>query len=248
MDEMPDQIRPLPPRYHATRDALHRLATHVVYLARREVTGRYGLIWTPGGFGTPFFGDDEQVRVTGDLLVHQRRRQVESAPITTLRAAAEHIGRKIDPDFDHGFSGVVPAGDIDADLGIDEASTLALGDWLWFATSVLEQLREEWASDDPTAVQLWPEHFDIAFDVAHGEPTDTRRVNMGASPGDDGHPDPYLYVGPWTDDRPGDDDYWSASFGAVLPYDEIVSAGRKPDQRDRALEFFRTGMERLRAT
>ena len=244
---MPEQLRPLPPEFETTRDALHRLATHVVYLARREVTGRYGLIWTPGGFGTPLFGDlDEQVRVTGDVLVHQRRRQVESAPITTLAAAAELIGRTVDPSFDHGFSGVVPAGDPDEDLGVSEAAALALGDWFGFATSVLEQLRTEWADGEPSSVQLWPEHFDVAFDVAFDEPKDRCRANIGASPGDDDHPSPYLYVGPWTDARPGDDGYWNAGFGATLAYDQIVAAGGKAAQRDAALEFFRAGMDRLR--
>ncbi len=249
---MPEPLHPLPPAFHDTRDALHRVATHVVYLARREATGRFGLVWTPGGFGTPFFGDreDEQVRVTGAMLVHQRKRQVESAPITTLRAAALVIGREIDPDFDHGFADVVPAGDVDADLGIDEASALALGDWYHLASSVLDQLRKEWAEGAPSTVQLWPEHFDIAFDVAYGEPSDpdtkgAKRVNIGASAGDAGHPDPYLYVGPWTDDRPGDGDYWNTGFGAVLGHDDVVAAGRKSEQREVALDFYRTGVQRL---
>ncbi len=245
---MPDQLRPLPPDFASTRDALHRLATHVIYLARREATGRYGLTWTPGGFGTPLFGDaDEQIRVTGDMLVHQRNRQLESAPVTTLRAGAELIGRTIDPDFDHGFSGVVPLGDPDEDLGVTESAASALGDWFAFVTSVLEQLRSEWEDGGPTAAQLWPEHFDVAFDVAYGEPADQHRVNMGGSPGDDHDDRPYLYVGPWTDARPGDAVYWNAPFGASLGYDEIVAAGSKSDQRDAALGFFRTGMERLRS-
>ncbi len=245
---MPEQLRPLPPGFESTRDALHRLATHVVYLARREATGRYGLTWTPGGFGTPLFGaDDEQVRVTGDMLVHQRRRQLESGPITTLRAAAELIGRTVDSAFDHGFDGVVPAGDPDEDLGISEAAALALGDWFGFATSVLEQLRKEWDEGEPSSVQLWPEHFDVAFDVAYAAPTAECRVNIGASPGDADHPTPYLYVGPWTDARPGDATYWSAGFGAVLGYEEVVAAGGKADQREVALGFYRTGIELLRA-
>ena len=37
---------------------------------------------------------------------------------------------------------------------------------------------------------LWPEHFDVA--VTEDE------VNYGVSPGDDFHPLPYAYVGPWT--------------------------------------------------
>ena len=244
---MPEQLRPLPRDFHDTRDALHRLATHVVYLPRREATGRYGMIWTPGGFGTPFFGDDEQIRVTGDVLVHQRRKQLESAPITTLRAGADLLGRTVDPGFDHGFDDVVPAGDIDADLGVAEDAALALGDWFGLATSVLEQLREEWSDADPSTVQLWPEHFDIAFHAAYAAPSDRCRVTFGASPGDTGLPDPYLYVGPHTDARPGDAEYWNASFGATLAYDEVVAAGRKADQRERVLGFLREGMDRLRS-
>jgi hypothetical protein len=55
---------------------------------------------------------------------------------------------------------------------------------------------------------LWPEHFDVA--VTEGE------VNYGVSPGDDYHPMPYAYVGPWTQ-RTGS--FWNAPFGAVRGLD-----------------------------
>ena len=115
------------------------------------------------------------------------------------------------------------------------------------ATSIFEQLRKEWDEFGPSSAQLWPEHFDLAFDVAYGEPSDTKRINVGASPGDAGHADPYFYVGPWTDERPGDGEYWNAGFGATLSHADVVAAGRKPAQRDLVLDFLRTGMERLRA-
>ncbi|MEZ5411620.1 MAG: hypothetical protein R2761_26540 [Acidimicrobiales bacterium] len=41
----------------ATRTALHRLAAYVIAPARHAATGRFGLRWTLGGFGTPFFTD-----------------------------------------------------------------------------------------------------------------------------------------------------------------------------------------------
>lgn len=53
---------------------------------------------------------------------------------------------------------------------------------------------------------LWPEHFDVA--VTEGE------VNYGVSAGDDYHPTPYAYVGPWTQ-HPGP--FWNAPFGAIYP-------------------------------
>ncbi|HYO00678.1 MAG TPA: hypothetical protein VET27_01775 [Mycobacterium sp.] len=55
---------------------------------------------------------------------------------------------------------------------------------------------------------LWPEHFDVA--VTEDE------VNYGVSPGDDFHPLPYAYVGPWTS-RIGV--FWNAPFGAFLTLD-----------------------------
>jgi hypothetical protein len=63
------RLAALPPAYAATRDALHELAERVVSPARAESNGKIGLRWTRGGFGTPFFGDDGQVRVDGPELV-----------------------------------------------------------------------------------------------------------------------------------------------------------------------------------
>jgi hypothetical protein len=53
---------------------------------------------------------------------------------------------------------------------------------------------------------LWPEHFDVSATDAE--------VNYGVSAGDDYHPTPYAYVGPWTQ-RTGP--FWNAPFGAVYP-------------------------------
>jgi hypothetical protein len=105
---------------------------------------------------------------------------------------------------------------------------------------VLDQvLAELGAGATPSVVQLWPEHFDAAADVAVGDV----RLNLGASPGDAGHPAPYLYVGPWTADRPGDAGDWNAPFGAVLGHAELVAAG---DPSALAAAFLRRGVERFR--
>lgn len=55
---------------------------------------------------------------------------------------------------------------------------------------------------------LWPEHFDVAV-------TDDK-VGYGVSAGDDYHPMPYAYVGPWT---PRTGPFWNAPFGALHPVD-----------------------------
>jgi len=119
--------------------------------------------------------------------------------------------------------------------GVDVAAASALGDLYGFACSALEELRAEEADEDPSAVQLWPEHFDIAFEL--GSEQKGTRANYGASPGDDDHPEPYIYVGPWNSDVSGE--LWNASgfTGAELTYAELLEA---PDQRATALEFFRS--------
>jgi hypothetical protein len=86
---------------------------------------------------------------------------------------------------------------------------------------------------------VWPEHFDVALDLAAAP---DRRVNLGGSPGDGFHADPYLYVGPWTADRPGDVAFWNAPFGAVLGYAELLE---RSDSLGSAVAFFDRGLALL---
>jgi hypothetical protein len=122
---------------------------------------------------------------------------------------------------------------------VDPASATALGDFYGLACSVLEQLRADEADGDPSPVQLWPEHFDIAIEL--GSEAAGQRANFGASPGDDQHDEPYLYVGPWSAEVSGE--LWNAKGfgGAELAYSKLIAAS---DQRKAALEFMR---ERYRA-
>ena len=65
-----------------TRDALQRVATHVLARARFAATGRFGLRATPGGFGTPAFGDGVEVlRVAGEVLVRERDGHASATPL-----------------------------------------------------------------------------------------------------------------------------------------------------------------------
>jgi hypothetical protein len=68
------------------------------------------------------------------------------------------------------------------------------------------------------------------------------RADFGASPGDENHDEPYLYVAPWDAGR-ASGELWNASgfTGAELRYSELLSA---EDQRRTALDFFE---ERYRA-
>ena len=122
---------------------------------------------------------------------------------------------------------------------VDAAAASALGDFYGFGCSVLEQLRADEIDGDASLVRLWPEHFDIAVEL--GSEAAGRRAAYGASPGDDDHPEPYLYVSPWVAEVSGE--LWNATGyrGAELGYAELLAA---EDQRRTALDFMR---ERYRA-
>jgi hypothetical protein len=212
-----------------TRNAWHVLAEHVVAPARHRVNGKIGLRFTRGGFGTPYFGADEQVRVADEGLVVVRGGELTIHPLSTAGGAAHELGFGAGAPID--VYTPTTTLDPDAPLEIDPASARLLGDWFGFGASVLEALRAEvLASDEPARVQLWPEHFDLSVDL--GVDADGRRGTYGASPGDAAHPEPYLYVTPWTGQS---GDFWNEGAYASFPFHELVAAS---DQRERAGEFF----------
>ena len=91
-------------------------------------------------------------------------------------------------------------------------------------------------------MQLWPEHFDVSVEL--GTEADGRRAGYGASPGDGEHPEPYMYVTPWS--QPAAGELWNATVfrGADLPLAELLDAD---DQRAAALDFLGTRLDALRA-
>jgi hypothetical protein len=228
------QLQPAPPTLGATRDALHRVAERVISPARQRDNGKIGLRWTLGGFGTPFFGADAQIRVDGVELVIDMPSGQRRQPLSTVRDAAAAIG------FD--LVGAEEAQD-DAPLEVDVTASRFVGDWFGFVTSVLEQLRAEAPPEwEPSRVQLWSEHFDVALEI--GNEQAEQRAALGGSPGDAGHAEPYLYVAPWTA-RPSGELWQARGFpGAELSYAKLLAA---PEQRAAALEFFRVRLAALNA-
>ena len=221
---------PPPATFADTRVAAHRLAVYVISPARRRATGRIGLRAGEGGFTTPPFGDDESVRLDGTRLVRRRGGAETSEPVTTLAAGARFV---LDGPPDVAWAAefdVPPPGDVDATLPLDPEAMAVLAAWYRFGTDVLGAVRDGLAGDDPNEIQLWPEHFDAAFDSAAG----SGRVTFGASPGDATSDEPYLYVlppGPVTHDAT-----WNAVgfSGAVLPLSGLLG---RPDQHAEAIEF-----------
>src|SRR4051794_40682999 len=216
-------LLPLPPTFATTVAALHSVAEQIVAAARKP-DNEIALEATPGGFGTPPFDHDgltQQVRVDGAELVHTAGGREQRAALTSL----EDARRLVD--------GLVPGGPLsDAPLDVDPEAAARLADWYAFGAAILGDIPDETA----TPVRLWPEHFDIAIEMG------SERANYGFSPGDEHHPEPYAYVGPWSAEVSGE--LWHATGfrGAELTYAELLAV---EDPRTAALEFLTTRMEAL---
>jgi hypothetical protein len=125
--------------------------------------------------------------------------------------------------------------------GIDTQSAAFLADWYAFGANQLLELRTSaGAGAEPSMIQLWPEHFDIALEL--GSEAAGKRANYGFSPGDEDHPEPYLYVGPWIAPETGP--LWNATGfpGAELGYSELLAA---PGPVQAARAFLRTRFDAL---
>lgn len=226
-------LGPLPDGFAATVEGLHRVAERIVAPARKP-DNEISLRATPGGFGTPVFefeGVEHQVRVEGAELVHSMDGGERRAPLDSLATAAAAV------------SELLPAGvELDDDpLGVEEDSSWALGAFYAFAAAALTELAAEADPvDAPTLPRLWPEHFDVAIEL--GSETDGVRANYGASPGDEDHGEPYLYVGPWTAEVSGE--LWNARgfSGAELGYAELLVAA---DPGRAAIDFLRSRRDAL---
>lgn len=209
-------LLPLPPAFADTVTALHRVAEQIVAPARKP-ENEIALEATPGGFGTPEFEYEErcrQVRVEGAELVDGERR----AALTTLEEARRLVADLVPDELG------------DDPLHVDADASARLADWYAFGADVLATFADGTASP----VRLWPEHFDLAIEM--GE------VNYGFSPGDEHHPEPYAYVGPWTARPEGE--LWNATgfTGAELTYTELLAAA---DARQAALDFLTTRRDAL---
>jgi hypothetical protein len=241
----------LPPTLEETRLALQQVAVHVLARRRHAVTGRFGLRPSPGGLATPAFGDQaEVVRTCGRYLVVERGGEAATVEMTSLRRAAELTGVDLPTDTAEPADGFSVGADTpamvhpDQALHLDDAALEMLAEWYGFGSIVIDEV----VATTPTVVgatarQLWPEHFDLggAVTVQHGATGSEVRANIGASPGDDFEPTPYLYLGLWDADRPGEPSYWNASFGAVLRHADLATAAPL-DRRARASAFLRRGL------
>jgi hypothetical protein len=210
-----------------TRLALHALAEHLLTADLHRHTGRIGLRATPGGFGQPEFwadGTRRRLRVDGDRLVVLDGDRESWHHLGTLASAATIAGVELGAPSEV----FTPETELspDAPLAVDREAATRIAEWFGLTADAIEQLRRSNAGLEPAIVQLWPEHFDLATNMAE--------VNFGGSPGDGHIAEPYLYVGPWA---PREGDFWNESFGATRLHSEI-------DGPADAVEFFTEGLRR----
>ncbi|MCU1354021.1 MAG: hypothetical protein JWM05_3230 [Acidimicrobiales bacterium] len=211
-----------------TREALHAVAEHVLAPDLHRWNGRIGLRATPGGFGTPTVDTPDgprRSRVDGTDLVLEVDGMPRRTPLRTLAEAAAFLDVPVGAPA--GIYHPVTAGDPDVALVLDGPSAARLAGWYALVDRALAAFAAAPGTAEPSTAQLWPEHFDLA--ITAGE------VSYGGSPGDAEHPEPYLYVGPWT---VPDGPYWNEPFGASRPWSAVGTV-------EEALAYFAAGRAAL---
>ena len=231
----------LPNEWIAKLEDIHRLAFGVVSEARKLNNTKFGLRWVMGGFGTPFYGDDVQIRVVDAMIVLQDSTEVKTSPITTLRAAGDFLG--LAPSETQREHDSPELGDLDKELIVDKQCNDFLGSWFGLTTSCFEELRLR--GEDPAPIQIWPGHFDVATELSVNETKNT----LGASPGDENHSEPYLYMSPHIEiDK--SKSFWNAKTfpGALLSFSDLVSKNKSGQEQYLAvLDFFQTGLDLVKS-
>jgi hypothetical protein len=233
-------LLPLPDldSFVSTRRALHCVAEHVVAKARYVDDGEIRLTASSMGFATPLLAEDRRVRVDADELVVDGPDGSRWHHLNTIAEAAAFVG--VEPGFPSELYKPATPLHVDEPLGLDRCAAEALKGWNAFCSQLLDSFATEIADANPSPLILWPEHFDQAFYTEDAD--ESLRANYGASPGDDGHPEPYLYIGPWS--TPTTDEFWNAAHfqGALMPISALTTAA---DQAAMALHFYRTGRSLL---
>jgi|KBSSwiStaDraftv2_1062776.scaffolds.fasta_scaffold00809_17 hypothetical protein len=204
--------------YIATRRQLRGVAESLIAGPQYRETGTIKLAVRADGFT----GVSVRLSVHGDQFVSGSHSVPLAGPVS---AVADEADVQAGPP-----SGVYEITDplaADAVLDIDHASAELLYRSLYAGGFALGRVLP---GGHPV---LWPEHFDVAVTADE--------VNYGVSAGDDYHPLPYAYVGPWA---PRTGEFWNAPFGAVLSLDATLDLD---DLTASVADFFLRGQRELGA-
>jgi hypothetical protein len=127
---------------------------------------------------------------------------------------------------------------------------------------VLKSLRSE-LDGERSPVQLWPHHFDLAFEWVgtkivryeeeNGAVEYPAQLNFGFAPGDSSYPEAYFYSNPWPFEKtltngtlPHGARWFSEGFeGTLLPYKALVN---EPEPVSELLEYYRRVFELAKPT
>jgi hypothetical protein len=202
--------------YVATRRQLRGVAESLIAGPQYRAAGTIRLAVRPDGFA----GAAIPLAVHGMQLVWPNGAAALAGPVDALADAAGVAAGP--PDGVYEVVDPLPA---DAVLAVDPAAA----DWLYrshYAGG--HAIKNVLPEAHPV---LWPEHFDVA--------ATEEEVNYGVSAGDDYHPTPYAYVGPWTA-RTGT--FWNAPFGAAHPLDPDLDVDALASQ---VIDFFQRATKEL---
>jgi hypothetical protein len=204
----------------ATRRQLHGIAESFIAGPQYRATGTIRLAVRLDGFSATTLA----IAVHATALVVDDGSLALAGPVRELIQAS---GLDVGPPV--GAYDAVAALDPDAVLDLDADAADAIYRCLYAGGFAINAVLPE---GHPV---LWPEHFDVAASADE--------VNYGVSAGDDFHPLPYAYVGPWdfaTSPRTGP--LWNAPFGAVRGLDLDADVDTLATE---VTEFFRHGMDAL---
>ncbi len=175
--------------YAETRRQLRGVAESLIAGPQHRASGTIRLAVRPGGFA----GVALPLEVRGTDFVSPNGSVPLVGPVNAIAA-------DLDPGPPDGVYVIVDPLPADAVLNLD----VAAAEWIHRSHYAGGHAIKNVLPDQHPV--LWPEHFDVA--------ATEDEVNYGVSAGDDYHPTPYAYVGPWTQ-RTGP--FWNAPFGALYP-------------------------------
>lgn len=203
--------------YVDTRRQLRGVAESLVAGPQHRAAGTIRLAVRPDGFTAVSVA----LAVHGSDLVFQNGSVRLAGPAAQIAEAAG-----IDFGPPEGVYDIVDPLAPDADLSIDPAAAAWLYRSHYAGGHALKNVLPE------CHPVLWPEHFDVA--------ATKDEVNYGVSAGDEYHPTPYAYVGPW---RQRTGAFWNAPFGALLALDSTLDVDALTA---RIVDFFEHGRRELR--
>jgi hypothetical protein len=202
--------------YVSTRRQLRGVAESLIAGPQYRAAGTIRLAVRPDGFA----GVAIPIAVHGaELVLPNDAVSLAGSLADVAEAAGVDAGP---PDGVYELADPLPS---DAELNLDPSAT----DWINRSHYAGGYAIKKVLPDQHPV--LWPEHFDVA--------ATEDQVNYGVSAGDDYHPTPYAYVGPWT---PRTGEFWNAPFGALYPLDPAHDVDALTSH---IADFFERGRQQL---